>query len=74
MPELQGLGKTLILFGGLIVLVGVVIMFFGKIPWLGRLPGDILIQRKNFSFYFPFSTSLLISLFLSLILWVLSRR
>ena len=74
MSELHGLGKLLILFGGLIVLVGVLILFVGKLPWLGRLPGDILIERKNFSFYFPLTTSLLISLVLSMILWFFSQR
>jgi Protein of unknown function (DUF2905) len=74
MPELNGLGKILILFGGLMAVIGVLILFMGKIPWLGRLPGDILIQRKNFSFYFPLTTSLLITLILSALLWVFSRR
>jgi len=72
--ELHGLGKLLILFGGVLALIGVLILFVGKLPWLGRLPGDILIERKNFSFYFPLTTSLLISLVLSMILWLLSRR
>lgn len=74
MSELPGLGKLLILFGGVIVLLGVLILSMGKLPWLGRLPGDILIERKKFSFYFPLATSLLISLVLSMILWLLSRR
>lgn len=74
MSELHGLGKLLILFGGVIVFLGVLTLFVGRLPWLGRMPGDILIQRKNFSFYFPLTTSLLISLVLSMILWLLSRR
>jgi len=74
MSELHGLGKLLILFGGMLALIGVLILFLGKIPWLGRLPGDILIERGKFSFYFPLTTSLLISLVLSMILWVLSQR
>lgn len=74
MSELHGLGKLLILFGGILALIGVLILFMGKLPWLGRLPGDILIERKKFSFYFPLTTSLLISLILSFLLWVFSRR
>lgn len=73
MPELNGLGKILIFFGGLMALIGVLILLLGKTPWLGRLPGDILIEREKFSFYFPFATSLLISLILSFLLWVFYR-
>jgi len=67
------LGKALILFGGLIVLVGVLLTLGGKIPWLGRLPGDIFIQRDHFSFYFPLTTSLLVSALLSLLFFLLRR-
>ena len=74
MSDLHGLGKLLILFGCMLALIGALILFVGKLPWLGRLPGDILIQRKNFSFYFPLGTSLLISLVFSAIIWLLSRR
>ncbi|WP_279384257.1 DUF2905 domain-containing protein [Geotalea toluenoxydans] len=49
------------------------VSFAGKIPWLGRLPGDIYIKRENFSFYFPLATSILVSLLLSLILWLFRR-
>jgi hypothetical protein len=67
------LGKTLIVLGGVILLVGVIFTLGGKIPWLGRLPGDILIQRDNFSFYFPLATCLLISALLSLLFFLLRR-
>ncbi len=67
------LGKMLILFGGLILLVGVLLTLSGKIPWLGRLPGDIFIQRGHFSFYFPLATCLLVSAFLSLLFFLLRR-
>lgn len=67
------LGKMLILFGGLVVLVGILLALGGKVPWLGRLPGDIVIQRDNFSFYFPLATSLLISALLSLLFLFLRR-
>ncbi|MDP3684812.1 MAG: DUF2905 domain-containing protein, partial [Ignavibacteria bacterium] len=63
--DFSQLGKMLILFGGVVVLVGVVLLSFGKIPFLGKLPGDIIIQKKNFTFYFPIVTSLLLSLLIS---------
>lgn len=68
------LGKTLILFGMLLIGVGLFLTFFEKIPFLGKLPGDIYIQKKNFTFYFPFATSILISVILSLVFWLCSRR
>ncbi len=46
----------------------------GKLPWIGKLPGDIVIHRKNFTFYFPLATSLIASLILSLILWLIGRK
>ena len=68
------IGKALIVLGLAIVLVGVVLTFFGRIPWLGRLPGDIHVQRGSWSFYFPLATSLLLSVVLSLLFYVLGRR
>jgi hypothetical protein len=67
------LGKTLIFFGLLIALLGGVITLADRLPWLGRLPGDIHIKRENFTFYFPLATSILISLLLSFILWLLRK-
>jgi hypothetical protein len=67
-------GKILIAFGLLIVLAGVVLMLVGRVPWIGRLPGDIHFQRGNFTFYFPLATSLLLSVVLTLILYFLGRR
>ena len=68
------LGKVLVAFGLLIVLAGVVLMLVGRVPWIGRLPGDIHIQRGNFTFYFPLATSLLVSVVLTLVLYLLGRR
>ncbi len=67
------LGKTLIIFGLILCGVGVLLLAAPKIPWLGRLPGDIAIQREKFSFYFPLTTCLLISLILTLILSLFRR-
>ena len=74
MFELNPLGKILIFFGVILILVGGVILLAGRIPWIGRLPGDIFIQRKNFSFYFPIATSIIISIILTLIFSILGRR
>lgn len=61
-------GKLVIFAGAFILLAGVVIYFFhDKLGWLGNLPGDIRIKRENFSFYFPITTMLLLSLLLNLI-------
>ena len=68
------LGKVLIAFGLLIVLAGVVLLLVGRVPWIGRLPGDIHIQRGNFTFYFPLATSLLVSVVLTLVFYLLGRR
>ena len=66
-------GKLLIIAGLLIALAGVAITFNLKIPFLGKLPGDLHIRRENFSFYFPLTSCLLVSLLLSLIFWI-SRK
>ena len=60
------LGKMLILVGVFIILAGLFLLIGEKIPWVGRLPGDIIIRRKNFTFYFPIVTSILISIVLTL--------
>lgn len=70
---MQGLGKSLIVFGLIIAALGVVLTFAGKIPWLGRLPGDIYVKRDSFTFYFPLATSIIVSVILSLILWLLRK-
>ena len=67
------LGKILIFLGGVLVVIGALLTFGGKLPWLGRLPGDIVIERDNFTFYFPIVTSIMISIILSL-LFMLFRR
>lgn len=73
-PATINIAKILIVFGLLIALAGVVLLLVGRVPWLGRLPGDIHFQRGNFTFYFPLATSLLLSVVLTLILYFLGRR
>ncbi len=67
------LGKMLILLGVFIILIGLLLLLGEKIPWVGRLPGDIIIRKKNFTFYFPIVTSILISIILTL-LFMLFRK
>ena len=68
------LGKTLVVIGLVMTAVGIVLMLAGRVPWLGRLPGDIYIQRGNWSFYFPVVTSLVLSVLLTLLFWLFGRR
>jgi hypothetical protein len=71
---IQYIGKFLIIFGIVVIAIGSLLLFSGKIPWLGKLPGDIIIQRKNFTFYFPIATSIILSVILTFIFWIISRR
>ena len=67
------MGKWLIVLGLVIAAAGIILTFAGKIPWLGRLPGDIFIKRENFSFYFPLATCIILSAVVSFILWLLRK-
>ncbi|GAB4277650.1 MAG: DUF2905 domain-containing protein [Deferrisomatales bacterium] len=70
---MTALGKMLILFGGVLVALGVLLVLGGKLPFLGRLPGDIVVERPGFTLYFPLGTSLLLSAVLTLLFWLLRR-
>jgi len=81
MTEWGSLGKLFIGVGAVIVLVGGLLLLAERVPgagsllgWFGRLPGDISIERENWRFYFPLGTSILLSVVLSLLLWLFSRR
>ena len=83
MQEWNGLGKWLLVTGGLLALLGAFLLAAGKwsaegspgwLSWFGKLPGDILIKRERVTFYFPLATSLLLSLAVSLVLYLLSKR
>lgn len=67
------LGKALVVFGLILVVVGAIIWGMGGIPMIGRLPGDIYVRRGNFTFYFPITTAIIISVVLSLVLALLRR-
>lgn len=74
MNDLSGIGKMLILFGSIMLIFGILLVFANKIPYFGKLPGDIHVQRKNFTFYFPFATSIMLSIILSLIFWLFRHK
>lgn len=63
----------LILLGVILIIAGLLLSYSGRIPLLGKLPGDIRIQRDNFSFYFPLASCLLVSALLTLIFWLFRR-
>jgi len=67
------LGKTLIIIGAVIALIGLVLTLSGRMPWLGRLPGDIYIKRDNFFFSFPLTTCIIVSAIISFIFWLFRK-
>ena len=71
-------GKSLLAAGIILALIGAWILFGGRLPslpsWLGRLPGDVFIERRSVRIYLPITTSLVLSLILTLLLWFFSRR
>jgi len=73
MLESQQIGKILIFAGIFAVILGLLFFFGDKIPFLGKLPGDIYIKKKNFTFYFPIVTSILLSLIISLIIYLFKK-
>ncbi|GAB6072885.1 DUF2905 domain-containing protein [Venenivibrio stagnispumantis] len=67
-------GKILIFVGFMLVIVGLMLTFFEKLPFsIGRLPGDIYIEKENFRFYFPITTSILLSILLSVIFYIIGK-
>lgn len=74
MFEIQSLGRILLIIGGAIAVFGVLLMLGGRfMPWLGRLPGDIQMQRGNISCLFPLATSIVVSLILTVVLNIVIR-
>lgn len=68
------LGKTILAVGLLLVVIGLIIMVAGKIPGAGKLPGDIFIKKENFSFYFPLTTCILLSIIISTLLYLFGKK
>ena len=69
---MRDLGRFLIIAGAVILIAGIAVTAFGRLG-LGRLPGDIVVKRDNFTFYFPLMTSILLSVVLSLLFWLFRR-
>jgi hypothetical protein len=76
MFDTSGFGKILLAVGLIIAGLGLLFILGGKVPfgWLGRLPGDFSFKGRNFTFYFPLATSILVSILLTLLLWLISRK
>ncbi len=74
MNDFSPFGKTLLIVGLAIAGIGLLVMLGGRVPWLGRLPGDLFYKGEKFSFYFPLTTSIIVSVILTLILWLLGRK
>jgi len=72
-PDLSGIGRLLLVVAAVLGIIGALLLLAPKVPWLGRLPGDIVIARERTTFYFPLTTCVLISLIVSLIMWLLGR-
>jgi hypothetical protein len=67
------MAKVMILIGSLLIVVGLAILVFPRLPFVGKLPGDILLKKENYTFYFPLATSIVISIIISLILYVINK-
>ncbi|HOE12075.1 MAG TPA: DUF2905 domain-containing protein [bacterium] len=71
---MESFGRILLFLGAVLMLLGLLFTFAGKIPWIGRLPGDIRIERENFSFYFPIVTCIILSVLLTILLNLFGGR
>jgi membrane protein implicated in regulation of membrane protease activity len=67
------LGRFLMIAGGVLFAVGLLLTLAGRLPWLGRLPGDIVLERGPVTFYFPIATSIIVSVALTLLFWLFRR-
>jgi hypothetical protein len=67
------MAKVMILIGAILIAVGLVILFFPRLPFVGKLPGDILVKKEHFTFYFPLATSIVISIIISLVLYLINK-
>ncbi|MCX6339457.1 MAG: DUF2905 domain-containing protein [Candidatus Aureabacteria bacterium] len=74
MDDLRLIGRYLIMAGVLLCIMGGLFLLSEKVTWLGHLPGDIHVERKNFRFYFPLGTCIALSVILSILLWLIRRR
>lgn len=72
--DMSTLARVLIFIGCAFVFCGVVVFILAKIPFIGKLPGDIVIKRENWSFYFPITTCIIISILLTLLMWLFGKK
>jgi uncharacterized protein HemY len=70
---LNEFGKLLLIIGGIVFLLGLLLSSAGKVPLLGKLPGDIVVKKKNFSFYFPLTSCIILSVVLTALLYFISN-
>ena len=71
---MNDLGRSIIAIGIVLIFAGLIMTLAGKIPGVGKLPGDILIKKENFSFYFPLTTCILLSIVLSLFMYLFGKK
>lgn len=69
---MQPMGRLLVVFGVMIAVLGLGLSFFDKIPFLGKLPGDITVKRENFQVFLPITSSVIVSIIISTVLWLFS--
>ena len=74
MTDLSSMGRMVLIVGLVVVAIGALMLLAGRLPFLGRLPGDIAVQRGSWSFYFPLATSIVLSLVLTVVLNLFARR
>jgi hypothetical protein len=74
MLAIESIGKSLIFFGIVLIVIGSLFVLFGKVPWFGRLPGDIIIKREGLTVYFPVATMVLFSILLTILFNIIGRR
>lgn len=70
---MASLGKTLLVIGAVLAGLGLILLLAGRVGWLGKLPGDIVVRREHFTFYFPLTTCLIISIIVSFVVWLFRR-
>ena len=71
---MESLGKNIIFFGIVLVVIGAVLVLLGRFPWIGKLPGDIIIKREGFTIYFPIVTMLIVSVILTALFNIVGRK